>query len=191
MIENEENNNKQNDTVENEMNPDANSGDEKEIVTEGDQQEEEESEIDKLKRENAELKDKFLRLYSEFENFRRRTSKERIELVKSAGEDVISALLPVMDDFERALKSVESVDEKDPMKEGILLIHNKFHKVMESKGLKAMESVGKEFDSEVHEAITKIPAPSEDMKGKVVDEVEKGYYLNEKVIRFAKVVIGA
>lgn len=143
-----------------------------------------------LKNEAAELKDKFLRLYSEFENYKRRTAKERTELVKTANENVLSSLLPVLDDFERGLKSMNETSEVGALKEGIILIYNKLYKILESKGLKPMESVGTEFNSEIHEAITQIPA-GEDMKGKVVDEVEKGYYLNDKVIRFAKVVIGS
>ena len=145
---------------------------------------------DRLKAENQELKDKYLRLYSEFENYRRRTAKERLELIKTASEDVILDLISVVDDFERALK-VESSDAQALM-EGNLLIYNKFIKVLESKGLHAMnELIGKEFDAETQEAITMIAAPSEDLKGKVIDVVEKGYTLGDKVIRYAKVVIGS
>lgn len=153
------------------------------------------SEAEKLKKELEEAKDKYLRLYSEFENFRRRTAKERLDLVKTANEDMATAIIPVIDDFERAQKAYENNKEKAESKstyEGFKLIQNKLVKVMEQKGLKPMEDkVGSEFDPEIHEAITKIPAPEEKLKGKIVDVVEKGYYLNDKVIRFAKVVIGA
>lgn len=155
--------------------------------------EEKEAELsgeDRLKAENQELKDKYLRLYSEFENYRRRTAKERLELIKTASEDVMLDLISVVDDFERALK-VESSDAQALM-EGNLLIYNKFIKTLESKGLHPMgELIGKEFDAETQEAITMIAAPSEDLKGKVIDVVEKGYTLGDKVIRYAKVVIGS
>ena len=149
------------------------------------------SETDVLKNEVAELKDKYIRLYSEFDNFRKRTSKEKIDLIKTANEDVIKAILPTLDDFERAMKSIGDDENVKAAKEGIEIIYNKLFKTIESKGLKAMVAVGEVFDVELHEAITQIPAPSEDMKGKIIDEVEKGYYLNDKVIRFAKVVTGA
>ncbi|MDN3668551.1 nucleotide exchange factor GrpE [Echinicola jeungdonensis] len=156
------------------------------------QEKEELSAEEKLQIENQELKDKFLRLYSEFENYRRRTSKERLELIKTASEDVLKDLIPVVDDFERAIKAEEKEGGDKNALEGSLLIYNKLIKVLESKGLKVMEDqVGKDFDSEHQEAITKIPAPSEDMKGKVIDVVEKGYMLGDKVVRFAKVVIGS
>lgn len=140
-----------------------------------------------------EYKDKFLRLYSEFENFRRRTSREKADFLKTANEGLIKDLLPVLDDFERALKSMEEADDTSDssVKEGVELIYNKFHNVLKNKGLTPIEAMGETFDTEVHEAVTQIPAPSEDMKGKVVDEVEKGYYLGEKVIRFSKVIIGS
>ncbi len=153
---------------------------------------EEENELTKAKKEADELRDKYLRLYSEFENFRRRTSKEKSDLIKTANEEVLLALLPVIDDFERARKSINDSIGIEVIREGIELVFNKLYKVLESKGLKAMESpVGKEFDSEIQEAITQAPAPSEDLKGKVIDEIEKGYCLNDKVIRFAKVIIGS
>jgi len=138
-----------------------------------------------------EINDKFLRLYSEFDNFRKRTTKERIELIKTASSETIAAMLPVIDDFERALKAMHDAGESDSIKEGIDLIYNKLKSILNSKGLVAMEAVGKEFDADLHEAITKIPAPDESMKGKVIDEVEKGYLLGEKVIRYAKVVVGS
>lgn len=152
-------------------------------------------ELEKLRNELNESKDKYLRLYSEFENFRRRTAKERLDLIKTAHEDLVVSLLPVLDDFERAQKSFAVNKENEDIKstiEGFQLIHNKFNKLMEQKGLKPMpDKPGIDFDPEIHEAITKIPAPEEKLKGKVVDVVEKGYYLNDKVIRFAKVVIGS
>jgi molecular chaperone GrpE len=146
---------------------------------------------DILKNEVGELKDKYIRLYSEFENFRRRTSKEKIDMIKAANEDVILSLLPVVDDFERAQKAFQDIEGNDPLKEGINLIQNKLYKTLESKGLKPMDALGKDFNSDLHEAITQSPAPSEDLKGKIIDVLEKGYYLNDKVIRHAKVVIGS
>ncbi|UII33434.1 nucleotide exchange factor GrpE [Fulvivirga ulvae] len=149
-------------------------------------------EVERLKDELAESKDKYLRLYSEFENFRRRTAKEKLDMVQTANEDLMAALIPVIDDFERAEKSFEDKStDLNAVKEGVQLIHNKFKKVLEQKGLKAMEGKeGMDFDSEYHEAITQIPAPKKSLKGKVVDVVEKGYMLKDKVIRYAKVVIG-
>ena len=141
--------------------------------------------------ELAEMKDKYLRLYSDFDNFRRRTAKEKTELFKTAGEEIVVALLPVLDDFERALKAQGETPAGDPLREGIELVHKKLYRTLESKGLKPMEAQGQPFNMELHESITQIPAPSDDLKGKVVDVVEKGYYLHDKVIRFAKVVIGA
>lgn len=142
---------------------------------------------EKLKEEQ----EKYLRLYSEFDNFRRRTARERIELLQTAGKDVISSMLPVLDDLERALKSSEAIKENHKaVFEGFELIAKKMNSTLESMGLTAMKSIGEVFDAEIHEAVTKIPAPSSDMKGKVIDEVEKGYFLNDKVIRFAKVVVG-
>ena len=149
------------------------------------------SEEEKLRAEVAELNNKFLRLYAEFDNFKRRTSKERIELLQTAGKDVLTSLLPVLDDFERALKSMGTATDVNAVKEGIELVQSKLKNILTQKGLKEMESKGTTFDADFHEAITNIPAPSEDLKGKVIDEVEKGYYLNDKVIRFAKVVVGA
>jgi len=146
---------------------------------------------DKLKEEISLANDKYLRLYAEFDNFRRRTIKEREEARKMEGKDVIVALLPVLDDFERALRSMDNATEVGPVKEGVQLIQNKLKNVLSQKGLKEMESVGAPFDPELHEAITNIPAPDEASKGKVVDEMEKGYFLNDKVARFAKVIVGA
>ena len=154
--------------------------------------EEELSVEEKLQIEVAEAKDKYLRLYSEFENFRRRNAKERLELVKTASSDLIEQLLPVVDDFERAKEANQSQEDLEAIKEGFDLIHNKLFKTLEAKGLKVMDtSKGTEFDTEMHEAVTQFPVEVDDLKGKIIDTVEKGYYLGEKVIRFAKVVIGA
>ncbi len=143
--------------------------------------------------ELEEQKEKYLRLYSEFENFRRRTAKEKLELTRTANEEMASAMLPVLDDFERAIKAFENENSQgDTTKEGMLLIFSKFKSALERKGVKVMQiEAGSEFDAEYQEAITQIPAPDESLKGKVVDVVEKGYTLGDKVIRFAKVVIGA
>ncbi len=150
-------------------------------------------EIDKLSIELQESKDKYLRLYSEFENFRRRTAKEKLDLISTANEDLMSALLPVLDDFERASKSIgDEGGDSGSIKEGLDLIFGKFKKTLEQKGLKPMDTgQGSDFDPDFHEAITQIPAPSKKLKGKVVDVVEKGYMLKDKVIRYAKVVIGS
>lgn len=151
---------------------------------------EEQADIAKLQGEVAEQKDKYIRLYSEFENFRRRTAKEKLEMIQSANEQLLKALLPVVDDFERAEKSFKDKDSKEL--EGFFLIYNKFKKTLDQYGVKTMEAgAGSEFNPDLHEAITQIPAPDEKLKGKIVDVVEKGYLLNEKVIRFAKVVVGS
>jgi len=146
---------------------------------------------DKYKEELSQANDKFLRLYAEFDNFRRRTAKEREEARKTEGKDVIVALLPVLDDFERAIRSMENATDIVAVKEGVALIQNKMKGILSQKGLKEMQSIGSPFDADLHEAITNIPAPTDDMKGKVIDEMEKGYELNDKVIRFAKVIVGA
>ncbi len=151
-----------------------------------------EDELTVLKKELDEAKDKYLRLYSEFENFRRRTAKERVELIKTAGEDVLGALIPVVDDFERAKKAIDGREAEGSVNEGVDLIYHKLIKVLDQKGLKAMEvEKGDEFNTELHEAVTQFPAPEESLKGKVIDVLEKGYVLGDKVIRFAKVVTGA
>ena len=133
----------------------------------------------------ATLNDKHLRLFAEFENFKKRTAKERMDLYKTAGESVLIALLPILDDFERSIKANQKQGD-----EGVVLIYNKLKSILETKGLKIMEDpVGQELNTDYHEAITNIPAPSDDMMGKIIDVVEKGYFLNEKVIRYAKVVV--
>ena len=138
-----------------------------------------------------EVNNKYLRLYSEFDNFRKRTQKEKIELYKTAGEEVITAIIPVIDDFERALKAMEASDDIKVAIDGVKLIHNKMLNILKQKGLEEVKSsIGEDFDIAFHEAITQIPAPSKKQKGKILDELEKGYQLNGKVIRFTKVVIG-
>jgi len=138
-----------------------------------------------------ELNDKYLRLYSEFDNFRKRTLKEKIDLSRTASENVIKELLPVLDDFDRAIASMASTDNIEAIKEGEQLIHAKMKAIFASKGLQEIKSIGETFDTDYHEAITSIPAPSEDLKNKVIDEVQKGYLLHDKVIRFSKVITGS
>jgi molecular chaperone GrpE len=152
---------------------------------------EEASETDKLKAEAADWKDKYVRLYAEFENYRQRTSKEKIALIGTATEGLMKDLLPVIDDFERSLKAIESASDIASLKEGVDLVYQKLFKTLSQKGLKAMESIGQPFDAELQEAITQFPAPTPEQKGQVIDEVEKGYTLNDKTIRFAKVISGA
>lgn len=144
-----------------------------------------------LKTELNDANNKYIRLYAEFDNYKRRTSRERIELLQSAGKDVIVDLLPVLDDLERALKSIDEHANDAAVKEGVQLVANKLKKTLQQKGLKEMESINQPFDADFHEAITNIPAPSEEMKGKIMDEVVKGYLLNDKVLRYAKVVVGS
>ena len=151
---------------------------------------EEESAMERLKEELKESRDKYLRLAAEFDNFKRRNAKERLELIQTAGKDVIVDLLEVLDDIERAQKQLESSDDVKQIKEGVSLVFNKLSNQLQLKGLKPMETISKDFDPDLHEAITEIPAPSKDLKGKILDEVVKGYYLNDKIIRHAKVVVG-
>ncbi len=153
-------------------------------------EQEEISELDKLKDQVKELNDRYVRLYSEFENFRRRTAKEKLELIQTAGEKVIADMLPVMDDFTRAIANSEKAADLDAVKEGIQLVHQKFSNVMTQAGVTEIDAMGQPFDLELHEAITKIPAPSKKDKGKVLDVIEKGYKLKDKVIRYPKVVVG-
>ena len=146
-------------------------------------------EIALLKKQVEEYKDKHLRLFADFDNFKKRNAKERLDLILTAGKDVIQDMLPILDDFERATKALENTSDVEAVKEGMKLIQTKLIKTLDGKGLKAIESIGKDFNVEQHEAITEIQA-APDMAGKVIDEVEKGYYLNDKIIRFAKVVVG-
>jgi molecular chaperone GrpE len=148
------------------------------------------SELDQIKADLADQKDKYLRLMAEFENFRRRTAKERLDLIQTAGKDVIVSMLEVMDDCDRAEKQLNSADDISVQKEGIQLVFNKVKSTLQSKGVTAMESLHKDFNVELHEAITEIPVTDNKQKGKVVDEITKGYFLNDKIIRFAKVVVG-
>jgi len=143
-----------------------------------------------LEDERDELKDKFVRKVAEFDNFKRRTSKERIELIGTANRETVTALLPIVDDFERAIKAANDDTSTEPISEGVMMVYNKLINILMQKGLKAMESTGEVFNPDLHEALTEIPAPSEEMKGKIIDTIEKGYYLNEKIIRYPRVVVG-
>ena len=146
--------------------------------------------LGELQEKYDDLNDKYLRLYSEFDNYRKRTNKEKLDTLKSASADVITDLLPVLDDFDRAMKAMDDHGADEESIKGVELIYNKFKNILTQKGLEPMDSMGKEFDTDYHEAVTNIPAPSDDLKGKVVDVIEKGYLLNGKIIRFAKVVVG-
>ena len=151
---------------------------------------EEESGLEKLQAELKEARDKYLRLAAEFDNFKRRNAKERIELIQTAGKDVISDLLDVLDDCDRAQKQFETDEDLENVKKGAVLIFNKLRHTLQSRGLKAMEAIGAEFNADLHDAITEIPSPDPKFVGKVVDELTRGYYLNDKIIRHAKVVVG-
>lgn len=155
------------------------------------------SQLDELKAQLAEkeselseLKDKYLRIFAEFDNYKKRTMKEKMDFMRNASQDVLVDLLPVLDDFDRAKQSADSENTDEVFSEGVTLVFNKLGNVMKSKGIVPMETNGAVFDAELHEAITKIPAPSDDMKGKIIDTITKGYYLNDKIIRHAKVVVG-
>ena len=161
-----------------------------ETVAEDDATEAEAEEVNEWEVKYTEMNDKFLRLYSEFENFRKRTAKEKLDLMQTANKSLMKDILPIVDDFERAADANKENEDPTSLKEGFELIQNKLYKTLESKGLKSMDAKGNVFDVDVHEALTNIPAPSEDLKGKVVDVVEKGYYLNDAVLRYAKVVVG-
>ncbi|MEO6917324.1 MAG: nucleotide exchange factor GrpE [Chitinophagaceae bacterium] len=151
---------------------------------------ESDGEIGKLQAQVAELKDKYLRQAAEFDNFRKRNAKERVELIQTAGKDVITSLLDVLDDCERAQQQIESSNDLPSIRQGVTLVFNKLKNALQSRGLKEMDSIGEEFSPDLHEAITEIPAPKPELAGKVLDVVQKGYYLNDKIIRFAKVVVG-
>jgi molecular chaperone GrpE len=146
--------------------------------------------MEKLQAELDESKDKYLRKVAEFENFKRRNAKERLELMQTAGRDVITEMLDVLDDCDRAQKQLEASEDSAVIKEGVMLVFNKLRNTLQARGVKAMETLHQEFNSDLHEAITEIPAPSDELKGKILDEVMKGYYLNDKIIRHAKVVVG-
>ena len=149
-----------------------------------------EPEMETLRSELDEMKDKFIRKVAEFENFKKRSLKERMELIQTAGKEVIVDLLDVLDDAARAEKQMNNSEDMNQVKEGVSLVFNKLKNLLAAKGLKPMETINQEFNADLHEAITEIPAPTEALKGKVIDEVEKGYYLNDKIIRYAKVVVG-
>lgn len=149
-----------------------------------------EEQLEKAENEVLDLKDKHIRLQAEFDNYRKRTMKERMELLKTASESLLVNILPVIDDFDRAIQTLEAVEEQNHVKEGVSLIYNKFQEFLKQNGVKEIEAKGKDFDTDLHEAITTFPAPTEDLKGKIIDVVQKGYYLNDKVIRYSKVVIG-
>jgi molecular chaperone GrpE len=151
---------------------------------------EETSALETLQKELQEQKEKYIRLYADFDNFKRRSAKERIELIQTAGREVIQSMLEVVDDCDRAEKQLQKSDDLHQIREGIQLVFSKLRNTLQAKGLKEMKSIGEDFNPDLHEAITEIPVPDENMKGKVVDEVEKGYLLNEKIIRFSKVVVG-
>jgi len=183
--------NKENEAISDDKSQDINSEDQEKQEEEEKVEEPELSPEQKLLAEVAESKDKYLRLYSEFDNYRRRTSKEKLELMQTAGERIVVSLLPVLDDFNRAEKSLSSGDAK-AIAEGVKLISDKFAKTLDAEGLKLMETKeGTDFDPELHEAVTQIPAPTKKLKGKIVETIEHGYLLGEKVIRHAKVIIGA
>lgn len=149
-----------------------------------------EDKFQELEEKFIELTDKHLRLQAEFDNFRRRTMREKADLIKSGGETVITGILPIIDDFERAVQSLKEVPEEDPGKKGTLLIYSKFREFLKQNNVKEIDALNQDFDVDLHEALTKIPAPEENLKGKVVDVIQKGYMLNDKVIRYAKVVVG-
>jgi molecular chaperone GrpE len=151
---------------------------------------EEESKLEKLKAEVEDQKDKFVRKVAEFENFKRRSAKERVELIQTAGKEVITDLLDVLDDCDRAQKQIEKSEDNKEIKDGVLLVFNKLRNILSAKGVKPMQTFHEEFNPDLHEAITEIPAPADELKGKILDEIVKGYYLNDKIIRHAKVVIG-
>lgn len=148
------------------------------------------SEEEKVKLELAAMNDKYLRLYAEFDNYRRRTAKQQLEMQRNAAGESIKNILPVLDDFERAIASNKEIGDTEVLKQGFELIYTKMKHILEKSGLKEIDAIGKPFDTDLHEAITNIPAPDKDLKGKVVDVVEKGYYLNDHVLRFSKVVVG-
>ena len=151
---------------------------------------EEETDLEKLRVELDEQKDKYLRLYADFDNYKKRNAKERLELTQTAGKEVIGSLLQALDDCDRAEKQMNNSDDIQSIREGVQLVFAKLRNTLQARGLRPMESIGKPFNPDLHEAITEIPAPTPEAKGLVLDEIEKGYYLNDKIIRFAKVVVG-
>lgn len=162
---------------------------EAEAATEQPADEAQPSEVDTLKKQLADMNDKYLRTCAEYDNYRKRTVREKADLIKSAGSDILLGLLPVIDDFERALSHMNEAQDVNAVKEGVELINKKFHDYLTKRGVKEIETKGLPLDTNVHEAITMIPAPTPDMKGKILDCTEKGYMLGDKVLRFAKVVV--
>lgn len=150
----------------------------------------EQDELESLKKEVELFKDKYIRLFAEFENYKRRSAKEKIDYIQTAGREVITSMLDVLDDCDRAEKQMNTSNDIEQIKQGVQLVFNKLRNILQSKGLKVMESINTDFDVEKHEAISEIQVPDKSKKGKVIDEIEKGYYLNDKLIRFAKVVVG-
>lgn len=186
MTQNDMNNEAMEDALANELNTDDSVAGTQKLGSEVS----EEDEMQKLKDQADEAKDKYLRLVAEFENFRKRNAKERMELIQTAGKDIVQSLLVVLDDSERAEKQIETASDLQAVKEGVSLVFNKLRNTLQQRGLRKMECINMPFDPELHEAITEIPAPVPGMEGKVVDVVEPGYYLNDKLIRYAKVVVG-
>ena len=178
-----------NDSLLNEQAAETDEFNESDLKSETETSEECQSETDKLKSELQEIKEKYLRLVAEFDNFRKRTAKEKLELIQTAGKDVIVSLLDVLDDADRAQQQLETSEDLPQIRKGVSLVFNKLKNVLQARGLRPMEAKGKEFNPDLHEAITEVPV-GPDMKGKVVEEIQKGYYLNDKIIRFAKVVVG-
>lgn len=150
----------------------------------------EESELEKVRTELEELRKKYLLLNADFDNFKKRNAKERIELINTANKEVIVAMLDVLDDSERAIKQIETATDVNALKDGVMLVFSKLHSILQAKGLKPMDSLQQEFNADLHDAITEIPAPTGELKGKVLDVLQKGYYLNDKIIRHARVVVG-
>lgn len=179
-------------------NPTGNTGNEMDINTDENQSGTthlnepvtEEPEIEKLKVEIEENKDRYIRLVAEFDNFKRRNARERIELIQTAGKDVITDMLDLLDDCDRAQNQIQTSEDVNAIREGVILVFNKLRNTLQSKGVRGMDAYGTEFNADLHEALTEIPAPTAELKGKVVDEVLKGYYLNDKLIRHAKVIVG-
>ena len=165
-------------------------GEEQTLETSEAGEEKSESEVEKLKKEVQLLQEKYMRQAAEFDNFRKRTAREKVEGMQTAGKDVIQSLLVVLDDMDRAEKQMEGTEDPELIKQGIHLIFQKLRNILQAKGLKQMNTIGEEFNPDLHEAITEIPAPSPELKGKVVDELERGYYMNDKILRHAKVVVG-
>ena len=150
----------------------------------------ESGDIEKLEYELSEAKDKYLRLYSDFDNYKKRINREKIDLIKSAGQDIMASILPMLDDMERAIKAMNDAKDINAVKEGVQLVFQKMKSITEGKGLKAMETIGTTFDADLHDAIANVAVKDEKQKGKVIEEIEKGYYLNDKVLRHAKVIVG-